>query len=629
MFDDIPQEHEYHRLGNNYYRLGQFDDAIVQYTRAIQINANMPESWFNRALANARLGNYEAALSDASEVIRLNPQNPDGYYLRGRVNELLLEDVAAISDFERAVKLNPEHVGAENHLRQIIERRWMYEDLREFRDRVSSESENGWLYFQYGKKLAEVGHQDDAVRALERARASGFASPELWRELGEAYVAQNAPVQAMTAFRQSIRGNPTEVIPYAHLGQLLNEAGHYRDAVDVFEQALGMPHEDEASLRCGLGTAYVGTARLDDAQQAFERALELRTNMAEAALGLATVAWRRGDVENASTWCRQARDQDPRLVPAVVLSVNIAVDQDNLLSAAGSAIQAFKSNPANTQLAYLLWALYSYSQKHYRFHASEAWRTHGNLVERARYLVLDYVMTRRALEMVRRGVSDRLIETCPIADEAAELLYQRLANARADVLTVLYAELGRGDLIPIVDRLRRAAKYAEQLDRASIANLCDSYAIMLSSSPEVPRMEVVHRVLERLTQRNVRHADVLHDLYRAILAGLTAESIEDAIYLRPRFERLALATARDGFVLPKIAGLIVDLIRWLDVAEHAFSVADGGADSISDRTKLADSVTDIRMRLAQAVNPPEEWAFATLLTHFGTLMRHHETGVRD
>lgn len=628
MFNDNLKEHEHHRLGNNHYRLGQFREAIDQYTCAIQLNAKMSESWFNRALANARLGEYEPAIRDASEVITLNPNSPDGYYLRGRVYELLLDDVAAVADFEHTIKIAREHEGAYNHLQQVRERRWMYEELREYRDRLASDGENGWLSFQYGRKLAEIGHQDDAVRALEYARSQGFSTPELWRELGEAYVTQNAPVQAMTAFRQAIRGNPTDVIPYAHLGQLLNEAGRFRDAADIFEQALNMPHDDEASLQCGLGTAYAGISRFDEARAAFNRALELRPLMAEPLLGLGMVAWLAHDLSTASMYGKLALNRDPTLVQALVLSVNVEIEQDHLHNAAKLAIAAFKHNLANPQLGYVLWALAAYSQKHYQFHASEIWRKNGNLVDRARYLVQDHVVTRLTLGAVRRGVSPHLVEHCPIADGAAELLFTRLSVARDDLLTVFYRELARSDLIPLVDRLRRAAKYAERLARVNIANLCDSYAIMLSSSPEVPRMEVVHRTLEYLSVRNIRHADVLHELYQAVSSGLSTESIDDVVCLRTRFERLALATAREGFVLPKLTAFIVDIIGWLDRAERMFSLVTDNTTDTWGSARLLDDVMDIRMRLTHVANPPEEWALAALLTHFGTLTRHRESSVR-
>lgn len=619
VFEDLPLEHEYHRLGNTHYRLGRFDHAVEQYTKAIGANPRMVESYFNRALAHARLGKYSDALRDASRVIELKGGCDDGYYLRGRVWELSLDDGSAIADFEHAIELNPRHTGAAEHLRVIRSLRHVYRELRMYRSRIEDQPDNGYLHFQLGKRLAEIGHHDDAVRSLEAARTSGYATAELWLELGQAYSAQANPIQAMTAFRQAIHHDPTLVAAHAHLGQLLNESGHFRDSIEIFQQALSMPNEDEASLQCGLGFALAGLDRLDDAQAAFTRAQDLRENLREASLGLGRIAWRRGDLDLAWSHCGAVLRQDPPVHGAAVLAVNIALEQDRTGTAIGMAVEAFERAPDDPQTAYLLWSLASCLSPGSGERISGLWAAHDDAVERARQLVRDHVTSRRALDNVRRDMSERLIESCPIAEEAAGVLYQRLASARRETLCVLYSELHRPGFIPAADLLRRAARHAEKHDRFSIVELCDAYVALLNSSPEVPHIELVVRILERLTLQRVRHADTLYEFYRTALDALRVETVEGLIDLRPRLEQLVLASARDGFLIRDAGPILVDVVSWLDTAERTLECG-----TETDWDELAGNAAEFRSRLARTINPPEEWALSAIASHAATLMRHHK-----
>ena len=57
--------------------MGQHDDALADYDRAISLNA--ADAYYNRGNVKAALGQHEAALADYDKAIDLKPDYADAY----------------------------------------------------------------------------------------------------------------------------------------------------------------------------------------------------------------------------------------------------------------------------------------------------------------------------------------------------------------------------------------------------------------------------------------------------------------------------------------------------------------------------------------------------------------------
>ena len=52
-----------------------YEKAIEDYTHAIKFNLKHPHAYRNRANAKFRLGNYEAAIIDLDKAVQIDPEN--------------------------------------------------------------------------------------------------------------------------------------------------------------------------------------------------------------------------------------------------------------------------------------------------------------------------------------------------------------------------------------------------------------------------------------------------------------------------------------------------------------------------------------------------------------------------
>ncbi|MBF0536864.1 MAG: tetratricopeptide repeat protein [Nitrospirae bacterium] len=74
---------EYFNRGVDWDNKGDYDMAIADYTKAIEIDPRFAEAYYHRGLAWRKRKDHEKAIADFTRVIEINPQHADAYYYRG------------------------------------------------------------------------------------------------------------------------------------------------------------------------------------------------------------------------------------------------------------------------------------------------------------------------------------------------------------------------------------------------------------------------------------------------------------------------------------------------------------------------------------------------------------------
>lgn len=117
----------YDNLALCYEATGQYDEAIAEYRRAIQLNEEKPPSsaWppLNLAALLIRLGRLGEAEGLVNEAVRCDPRLPQAHYQRGFLLEKQSKYDAAIKELEEAATLDPHYPEPYYLLGRIYERR--------------------------------------------------------------------------------------------------------------------------------------------------------------------------------------------------------------------------------------------------------------------------------------------------------------------------------------------------------------------------------------------------------------------------------------------------------------------------------------------------------------------------
>jgi len=73
----------YFNRGVTSYKKGQLDQAISDYTKALEINPKYAEAYYNRGNVYSDKGQYDQAISDFTKALEINPKYAEAHYNRG------------------------------------------------------------------------------------------------------------------------------------------------------------------------------------------------------------------------------------------------------------------------------------------------------------------------------------------------------------------------------------------------------------------------------------------------------------------------------------------------------------------------------------------------------------------
>jgi tetratricopeptide (TPR) repeat protein len=91
------------------YRLkGRHDDAIADYSKAIELQRDFTAAYSNRGLAYAKSGRYQNAIPDFDRAIELDPRNAMTYLKRGSAYFDKSNIASAIKDWSIAISIKPD-----------------------------------------------------------------------------------------------------------------------------------------------------------------------------------------------------------------------------------------------------------------------------------------------------------------------------------------------------------------------------------------------------------------------------------------------------------------------------------------------------------------------------------------
>ncbi|MCL2931472.1 MAG: tetratricopeptide repeat protein [Trichodesmium sp. MAG_R03] len=122
----IGEAEELYKRGVAKGQLGNYQGAILDYTKALEINPYWAEVLYHRGFASYKLQDYQNANVDYTKALFLDPYLVEVYYYRGLCRMKLRYIQAGMEDYTKALEINP------NFAHIFYQRGLVYLELQEY-----------------------------------------------------------------------------------------------------------------------------------------------------------------------------------------------------------------------------------------------------------------------------------------------------------------------------------------------------------------------------------------------------------------------------------------------------------------------------------------------------------------
>ena len=293
--------HWLYYLGLTTYKVNP-QAAAQTLAEAIKLDPHYAPTHIYHAAALRSLGHLQQAKVHLETANELDPRNPYASLWLGELALATQQFETAQSHLQRALKLNPEQSEAHAAMAQIA--------------RILGETAAATQHAQASRKQTKYTQMHDPLwwDVLKLG-----VTAQRYAERGNRYLQQGDFKRAVSELEVAISGlnkDPHLWLNYG-IARLLNK--QYSEAIAVLENTLTVIHDTENTPRnptettdlkvqshYNLGLAYYHAGKIEKAIAAYQTAIQLEPNFADAYGGLGVIYRRTGDLDTAIRHCQKA-----------------------------------------------------------------------------------------------------------------------------------------------------------------------------------------------------------------------------------------------------------------------------------------------------------------------------------
>ncbi|HOK65528.1 MAG TPA: tetratricopeptide repeat protein [Anaerohalosphaeraceae bacterium] len=266
----------FNNLGNSYKAVGQIDQALLELSRAVQINPTLAEARTNLGNIYLQKGRIAQAIEEYQQALRFLPDDPKTLNNLGNAYLQQNELQHAAQSYLKALDFDPSLTDAHRNLAHVYRRQGLtdkaLEHLRIALGLAPQEAEN---YLALGRLHFELKNLPAAQEMLAMALHYNPSLTAARIELGNVYLEMNRNDWAIEEFSKALQGDDV-LSPYAWFGlaNAYHQEKRYEDAVYAYRQVLSRDPQNTAALQ-NLGNVLLDAGRIDEAVQAYQQAIQI------------------------------------------------------------------------------------------------------------------------------------------------------------------------------------------------------------------------------------------------------------------------------------------------------------------------------------------------------------------
>jgi protein O-GlcNAc transferase len=256
LIKDYPNEPVLFNIsGACYAGLGQLDNAIINYEKALSINPNYSEAHYNLAGTLQELGQLDGAVESYKKSLSLNPNHAEAHNNLGNTFQKLEQLDSAITSYQKSIAIKPDYVEA---------------------------------HYSLGTTFQELGQLDDAVKSYETVLVIKPNFAEMHNNLGVILNKLNKKDAALKSLKRALAIKPDFAEAHNNLGNVLKELDQQDAALKSYKKAIAIK-PDFAEAHNNLGNVLKNLEQLDAAVKSFKKAIAIKPDYFDAHFNLGDI----------------------------------------------------------------------------------------------------------------------------------------------------------------------------------------------------------------------------------------------------------------------------------------------------------------------------------------------------
>ncbi|HEY9670997.1 MAG TPA: tetratricopeptide repeat protein [Waterburya sp.] len=269
-------------VGNELLDLGQFEEALASYNKAIEIKPDFYEAWISRGFVLANLGHYQDALTASNTAVKIKPDYPEGWYNQGVISGLLGSYEEALTSFKQLIAIEPNYYKAwERQGLALWSLRRDEEAIASYKKALEIKPDHYRTWELLGQALIELGRYEEALTSYEKATELKPDFVENWQRRGMILQFLGRYEEAIASFDSILGIEPNNYDAWFQRGYTLTQLKRNEEAIISFDKALEIEPDDHTAWN-NRGNALHELSRYEEALANYNKALDLNSDFYES-----------------------------------------------------------------------------------------------------------------------------------------------------------------------------------------------------------------------------------------------------------------------------------------------------------------------------------------------------------
>ena len=246
----------YYDLGNAYFELERFEDAISAYSRALELDDAILQAGYNLARVYIETGRMSKGIEILEKMLEADPENSVllstvawAEYRSGNL-------IAALTGYERVLARIGNHRDSLYNAAMVARRLGKNTEAVDYLARYFDEYEDKTVLPYLGRWEIESGSLEKGISRLEQHAAEEKPEIEILILMGETYETLDRFGDSVKAYGEVLdKDSSRSEIRFEIARILLEEIEDYAAGMDELEKALDSGFEDTDAMRLLLENA--------------------------------------------------------------------------------------------------------------------------------------------------------------------------------------------------------------------------------------------------------------------------------------------------------------------------------------------------------------------------------------